>query len=112
MCQGREGAVILCKREKKDDGWPDVTVRVPRGGQRGLRLPRFLARIGNGMMLRNFRRGDARTQGGIEVLMLETVGREVWSGAPIGPGIPPGQRGCMARHRVSGRNRQEPGVAP
>jgi deazaflavin-dependent oxidoreductase (nitroreductase family) len=51
-----------------------MTVRVPRGGTRGLRLPRFLARIGNGMMLRKFRRGDARTQGGIEVLMLETAG--------------------------------------
>jgi deazaflavin-dependent oxidoreductase (nitroreductase family) len=39
-----------------------------------MRLPRFLSRIGNRMMLRNFRRGEARTQGGIEALMLETVG--------------------------------------
>ena len=39
-----------------------------------MRLPRFLARLGNGMMLRSFRRGGARTQGGIETLMLETVG--------------------------------------
>jgi deazaflavin-dependent oxidoreductase (nitroreductase family) len=51
-----------------------MTVRVPRGGTRGLRLPRLLARIGNRMMLRNFRRGDARTQGGIQTVMLETVG--------------------------------------
>ena len=57
-----------------------MSVRVPRGGTRGLRLPRFLARIGNGMMLRNFRRGDARTQGGIHTVMLETVGAK--SGQP------------------------------
>jgi len=53
---------------------------VPRGGTHGLRLPRFLARIGNGMMLRNFRRGDARTQGGIHTVMLETLGAK--SGQP------------------------------
>ena len=51
-----------------------MPVNVPPGGKRGLRLPRFLARLGNGMMLRSFRRGGARTQGGIETLMLETVG--------------------------------------
>ncbi len=51
-----------------------MTVRVPRGGSRGMRLPRFMARIGNRMMLRNFRGGHARTQGGVEALMLETVG--------------------------------------
>lgn len=51
-----------------------MSVRVPLSGSRGLRLPRFLARIGNGMMLRRFRRGEARTQGGIETVMLETVG--------------------------------------
>ena len=37
-------------------------------------MPRFLARFGNGMMLRSFRKGTARTQGGVETLMLETVG--------------------------------------
>ena len=51
-----------------------VTVKVPRAGTRGLRLPRFFARLGNRMMLRSFRRGGARTQGGISTLMLETVG--------------------------------------
>ena len=51
-----------------------MTVEVPPSGTRGLRLPRFLARFGNGMMLRSFRRGGARTQGGIKTLMLETVG--------------------------------------
>ena len=51
-----------------------MTVKVPPGGTRGLRLPRFLARFGNGMMLRSFQKGGARTQGGIETLMLETVG--------------------------------------
>ena len=57
-----------------------MAVRVPPGGTRGLRLPRFLARFGNGMMLRTFRRRGARTQGGIETLMLETVGAK--SGQP------------------------------
>jgi deazaflavin-dependent oxidoreductase (nitroreductase family) len=57
-----------------------MSVRVPPGGSRGLRLPRFLARLGNRMMLRQFRRGGARTQGGIETLLLETVGAR--SGQP------------------------------
>lgn len=51
-----------------------MSVSVPRGGSKGLRLPRFLARVGNRMMLRKFHKGGARTQGGIETLMLETVG--------------------------------------
>ena len=51
-----------------------MTVKVPPNGTRGLRLPRFLARLGNRMMLRSFRRSGARTQGGIETLMLETAG--------------------------------------
>ena len=53
-----------------------MTVKVPPSGTRGLRLPRFLARLGNGMMLRSFRRGGARTQGGVQTLMLETVGAQ------------------------------------
>jgi deazaflavin-dependent oxidoreductase (nitroreductase family) len=57
-----------------------MSVKVPPRGTRGLRLPRFLARLGNGMMLRQFRRGTARTQGGIETLMLETLGAK--SGKP------------------------------
>ena len=55
-------------------------VKVPRPGSRGLRLPRFGARLGNRMLLRSFRRGGARTQGGIPTLLLETVGAK--SGQP------------------------------
>lgn len=51
-----------------------MSVKVPSGGTKGLRLPRFLARIGNRMMLRRFRGGGVRTQGGIDTLLLETVG--------------------------------------
>jgi deazaflavin-dependent oxidoreductase (nitroreductase family) len=51
-----------------------MTVVVPPGGSRGLRLPRFLGRLGNRWILRQFRKGGARTQGGIETLLLETVG--------------------------------------
>ena len=39
-----------------------------------MRFPRFLASLGNRFMVWRFRRGGARTQGGVETLMLETVG--------------------------------------
>jgi deazaflavin-dependent oxidoreductase (nitroreductase family) len=51
-----------------------MSVQVPRSGTRGLRLPRFLARLGNRFVLRQFRRGTAKTQGGVATLLLETVG--------------------------------------
>ena len=51
-----------------------MSVIVPKGGSRGLRFPRFLTRLGNRMMLRSFRRGGARTQGGLDTLLLETTG--------------------------------------
>ena len=57
-----------------------MTVKVPKAGNRGLRMPRFLGRLGNRMMLRQFRRGGARTQGGVATLMLETIGAK--SGRP------------------------------
>jgi deazaflavin-dependent oxidoreductase (nitroreductase family) len=57
-----------------------MSVNVPPGGSRGMRFPRFLARLGNRMMVRQFRRGGARTRGGVEALMLETVGAK--SGEP------------------------------
>ena len=63
-----------CRKDAARLRLPDMTVKVPPGGTRGLRLPRLLARFGNGMMLRSFRKGTARTQGGIATLMLETVG--------------------------------------
>jgi deazaflavin-dependent oxidoreductase (nitroreductase family) len=56
-----------------------VTVRVPSVDTRGLRLLRALARLGNRMIVRSFSRGG-RTQGGIETLMLETIGAK--SGQP------------------------------
>lgn len=38
-------------------------------------FPRFLARLGNRMVVGQFRRrGGAKTQGGVEALVLETVG--------------------------------------
>ena len=39
-----------------------------------MRFPRFLAGVGNRFMLWQFRRGGARTRGGVDTLMLETVG--------------------------------------
>ena len=57
-----------------------MSVNVPPGGSRGLRFPRFLARFGNRMMIGRFRRGNVRTQGGIDTLMLESIGAK--SGEP------------------------------
>jgi deazaflavin-dependent oxidoreductase (nitroreductase family) len=57
-----------------------VTVNVPSGGTRGLRLPRFLGRLWNRRLVRSFGRGGVRTQGGLETLLLETVGAK--SGQP------------------------------
>ena len=51
-----------------------MPVDVPPSGSRGTRLPRLLARFGNRFMVRRFRRGGARTQGGVDTLLLETVG--------------------------------------
>ena len=39
-----------------------------------MRFPRLLASLGNRFMLWQFRRGGARTRGGVHTLMLETVG--------------------------------------
>ncbi|HET9346244.1 MAG TPA: nitroreductase/quinone reductase family protein [Candidatus Limnocylindrales bacterium] len=57
-----------------------MSVNVPPSGSRGMRFPRFLARLGNRFMVRQFRRGGARTRGGVDTLMLETVGAK--SGNP------------------------------
>ena len=51
-----------------------MNVRVPPRGTRGIPIPRFMAGFGNRMILRQFRRGGHRTQGGIPTLLLETVG--------------------------------------
>jgi deazaflavin-dependent oxidoreductase (nitroreductase family) len=45
-----------------------------------MRFPRFLASLGNRFMVRRFQRGGARTRGGVDTLMLETVGAK--SGNP------------------------------
>ena len=51
-----------------------MSVKVPPKGTRGIPIPRFMAGFGNRMILRQFRRGGHRTQGGIPTLLLETVG--------------------------------------
>ena len=51
------------------------SVHVPPSGTRGVPFPRFLARLGNRMVLRQFRRKrGARTQGGLHAFVLETSG--------------------------------------
>lgn len=50
-------------------------MKVPPGGTRGTRFPRFLAGFASRMVVRQFRRrGGARTQGGLHAFVLETVG--------------------------------------
>jgi hypothetical protein len=51
-----------------------MSVKVPRSGMRGTPFPRFLTAFANRLVLRQFRRGGARTQGGLHTLLLETVG--------------------------------------
>jgi deazaflavin-dependent oxidoreductase (nitroreductase family) len=57
-----------------------MTVKVPPKGTRGVPFPRFMTRLMNRMVLRQFRRGGMRTQGGISTLLLETLGAK--SGQP------------------------------
>ena len=52
-----------------------MSVTVPPKGTRGAFFPRFLARLGNAFVVRQFRRGGgARTRGGVHSLVLETQG--------------------------------------
>jgi deazaflavin-dependent oxidoreductase (nitroreductase family) len=53
---------------------PSMSVKVPPKGTRGVPFPRFLSGFANRMVLRQFRRGGMRTQGGLPTFLLETVG--------------------------------------
>jgi len=57
-----------------------VTVKVPTKGTRGVPFPHFLMRLGNRMVIRQFRRRGMRTRGGVASLLLETQGAK--SGKP------------------------------
>jgi deazaflavin-dependent oxidoreductase (nitroreductase family) len=48
-----------------------------------MRFPRFLTRFGNRYMLRQFRRGGARTRGGVRTLLLDTVGARSGQARPV-----------------------------
>jgi len=58
----------------------DVTIKVPPKGSRGVPFPHFLMAFGNRWVLRQFKRHEMRTAGGIAALLLETVGAK--SGQP------------------------------
>ena len=51
-----------------------MPVRVPRKGTRGTRFPRFLSGPLSGLAARQFRRRGMRTSGGVDTVLLETVG--------------------------------------
>ncbi len=51
-----------------------MTVKVPAKGTRGTRFPKFMARLTNGMMVGQFRRGRSRVVAGTPTLILETHG--------------------------------------
>jgi deazaflavin-dependent oxidoreductase (nitroreductase family) len=57
-----------------------MSVKVPPRGTRGVPFPRFMTKLANRFVLRQFRRGGARTQGGVHTLLLETTGAR--SGQP------------------------------
>ena len=89
-----------------------MTVTVPPKGTRGVPFPRRLAALGNGFMVRMFRRRGVKTGGGIDTLLLETPRGEVRQGSPRGPRVPPRGRGHVAGHRVTRRRGAAAGLAP
>ena len=48
-----------------------------------------MGRLWNRMLLRSFRRGGARTQGGIETLLLDTIGARTGQSRPVVLGFLP-----------------------
>ena len=57
-----------------------MTVKVPPKGSRGVPFLHFLMAFGNRWVLRQFRKHEMRTAGGISALLLETIGAK--SGKP------------------------------
>ena len=56
-------------------GVPASPVQIPPRGTRGMPFPRFLARLSNRFIVRQFqRKGGATTQGGLHAFVLETTG--------------------------------------
>ena len=51
-----------------------MTVKVPGKGTKGTPFPKFMARLGNGFVLRRVRGGGMKGAGGIPVLVLHTKG--------------------------------------
>ena len=51
-----------------------MTVKVPAKGTRGTRFPKFMARLTNGLVVGQFRRGRGREVAGTSTLILETRG--------------------------------------
>ncbi len=51
-----------------------MTVKVPGKGTRGTPFPKFMARLGNGFVVRMFRSGRSRSVRGMSTLILETRG--------------------------------------
>jgi deazaflavin-dependent oxidoreductase (nitroreductase family) len=60
-----------------------MTVTVPPPGTRGSPFPRFMARLGNGMQIRRFRRGAVRSQRGMPTLLLEAMGARSGQSRPV-----------------------------
>ena len=51
-----------------------MTVKVPGKGTKGTPFPKFMARLGNGFVVRMFRSGRSRSVRGMATLILETRG--------------------------------------
>jgi deazaflavin-dependent oxidoreductase (nitroreductase family) len=60
-----------------------MSVRVPPPGTRGSSFPRFMARLGNGMMVRRYRGGSAPTPRGMTTLLLDATGARSGEPRPV-----------------------------
>ena len=67
-----------------------MTVKVPPKGTRGLPIPRFINRFANRMVVRQFRRGGMRSQGGVSATPPGNGGCEVGQASRGGVGLPRG----------------------
>ena len=59
-----------------------MSVKVPGKGTKGTPFPKFMAKLGNGFVLRRVRGGGMKGAGGMPVMVLHTTRREERTGPP------------------------------
>jgi deazaflavin-dependent oxidoreductase (nitroreductase family) len=84
-----------------------MAVKVPPPGTKGSPFPRFMARFGNGMQVRRFRRGAVRSQRGMPTLLLTAVGARSGQPRPVILGyLPDGDDAWLIIASLAGASRQ------